>query len=93
MQNNGPIEAINNLQPRDHLCLIYETRSEQFEAAIPYIHDGLKQGEKCIYIADENTVECVQKAMNEIGIVVESHHSSSGDFRSDCGTEFLLYST
>jgi len=76
MQNNDLIKAINNLQPHDHLCLIYETQDEQFEAAIPYIREGLKQGEKCIYIADENTVECVETEMNKTGIDVESHQKS-----------------
>jgi signal transduction histidine kinase len=76
MQNNDLIEAINNLQPHDHLCLIYETQDEQFEAAIPYIHEGLKQGEKCIYIADENTVESVQTEMNKTGIDVDFYQKS-----------------
>mgnify|MGYP006285737393 CR=1 FL=1 len=76
MQNNDLIEAINNLQPHDHLCLIYESKDEQFEAVIPYIHEGLKQGEKCLYIADENTVKNVQIAMNKTGVDVESHQKS-----------------
>ncbi|NCN07579.1 hypothetical protein GW933_02685 [Candidatus Falkowbacteria bacterium] len=47
----------------DHLCLIYNTLSEQFSSIIPFIKIGLDRNEKCIYVADDNTTEAVIKAM------------------------------
>lgn len=62
------LKAVERLGSHDHLCLIYETREEQFAAVIPFIRIGLERGEKCIYIADENTFEQVLAAMANDGI-------------------------
>jgi len=42
-------EALAKLNPRDHLCLIYESQEEWPGMAIPFLVMGLKQGEKCVY--------------------------------------------
>jgi hypothetical protein len=41
--------TLEGLRVHDHLCLIYETREEQFATAIPFLRIGLEQGEKCVY--------------------------------------------
>ncbi|MBI4666652.1 MAG: MEDS domain-containing protein [Nitrospinae bacterium] len=64
------LDTLQKLQPHDHLCLIYETREEQFNAVIPFIKVGLERNERCVYIADENTVESVLDAMRGEGINV-----------------------
>jgi PAS domain S-box-containing protein len=69
---NRLLEAIGKLSNHDHLCLIYETRAEQFDAVVPFIRIGLENGEKCIYIADENTADDVLSAMRSGGVDVES---------------------
>lgn len=56
----------------DHLCLIYETQEEQFAAAIPFMQIGLERGEKCLYIADDNTADAVLEAMRAQGIDVDA---------------------
>ena len=66
------LEALERLQPHDHLCLIYETQEEQFAAAIPFMRIGLERGQKCIYIADDNSVSTVLKAMRAHGIGADS---------------------
>ncbi|MEW6587315.1 MAG: MEDS domain-containing protein, partial [Nitrospirota bacterium] len=66
------IEAIKRLQIHDHLCLIYEKREEQFAAVIPFIRIGIERGEKCVYIADDNTASDVMDAMRADGIDVDS---------------------
>ncbi|MBK5226734.1 MAG: MEDS domain-containing protein, partial [Thermoleophilia bacterium] len=65
------IKAIGKLDVHDHLCLIYESREEQLAAVIPFMRIGLERGERCIYIADDNTVEEVLDAMRAAGIEVE----------------------
>jgi hypothetical protein len=40
-----------------HVCLLYETFDEQREAVIPFIKEGLEQGEQCVYVADEQSVD------------------------------------
>jgi PAS domain S-box-containing protein len=60
--------ALESITVHDHLCLIYETREEQFAAVVPFIHRGLATGERCVYIADDNTVEDVVTALRDDGI-------------------------
>jgi two-component sensor histidine kinase len=55
----------------DHLCLIYETQKEQFSAILPFIRTGLMRGDKCVYIADDNTASQVMEAMISDGIDVD----------------------
>ncbi len=69
---NNLIDAIERLNTHDHLCLIYETKKEQFATVLPFIRSGLKQGEKCIYIVDDNTAQEVIGAMQMSGIDVDS---------------------
>lgn len=65
---NELTEQIRNLQPGDHLCLIYDKYpSEQMPALILFIKQGLEQGEQCAYIADDQTVDQVTRALKRVG--------------------------
>ena len=66
------LEALERLKPHDHLCSIYDTREEQFAAAIPFIRIGLERGERCIYIADDHNVEPVREALRAEGVDLEA---------------------
>jgi len=60
------------LQPGAHLCLIYENDpAEQMPALLPYFQQGLDNGERCIYVADDQTNEQLAMAFTEYGIDVE----------------------
>lgn len=62
-------EQILGLQPGDHLCLIYDKDpAEQMPALVPFIKQGLEEGEQCIYIADDQTTEDVARALEGSGI-------------------------
>lgn len=60
--------VINNLEVHDHVCLIYESKEEQFAAVVPFMRVGLEKGEKCVYVADDNTTVQVLDAMAKGGI-------------------------
>jgi hypothetical protein len=62
---------IENLQPNDHAALFYRNRTEQFEAAIPYIQVGLARNERCLYIASDNPVRIVIDALEAAGVDVD----------------------
>lgn len=74
MKNNhsGLVNEIEKLSVHNHLCLIYENKEDQFAAAIPYMRIGLERGEKCVYIADDNTAAEVLEAMRLGGIDVDA---------------------
>lgn len=54
-QYKNLMKAVEAIGLHDHLCLIYETPEEQFAAIVPFVRYGLERGEKCIYVADDNT--------------------------------------
>lgn len=60
----------------DHLASIYDNQDDQFAAVVPFIKQGLEQGEQCLYVADENTTEEVRDALREGGIDVEAAQDS-----------------
>ena len=68
---HGPLAPDGSQTDNDHFALLYETRDEQFDAAVPFVRDGLERGERCVYVADDNTVEEVLDAMRARGINVD----------------------
>jgi chemotaxis family two-component system sensor kinase Cph1 len=55
----------------EHLCSFYENKEEQFQIVFPFIVEGLARNEKCLYIADENSVDEVKAGLLIHGIDVE----------------------
>ena len=70
-QKTPLIAALEQLGPHGHFCSIYESPQEHYAVAIPFIQIGLDRGEKCIYIADDGTLDDVREAMQSEGIDVE----------------------
>lgn len=67
------VRALGEVGVHQHLCLIYETREEQFAAVVPFLRFGLERGERCWYIADDNPVEAVLEVLRAGGLEVERH--------------------
>jgi PAS domain S-box-containing protein len=65
------IAALEQLGPHDHFCSIYESPQEHYAVAVPFIRIGLERGEKCIYIADDGSVDDARQAMQSEGIDVD----------------------
>jgi len=51
--------SLQDLEPGDHLCCIYDTEEEHRAVVTPFLADGLDRGEKVLYIVDAHTVEAV----------------------------------
>jgi PAS domain S-box-containing protein len=71
-QYKGLLKAVEGLGFHDHLCLIYETPEEQFAAIVPFVQVGLARGEKCVYVADDNTSGEVLEQMKKGGVDTDS---------------------
>lgn len=54
---------IGNMKRGDHICLIYDDEDEWIDAIIPFIMNGLKAGERCIYITDEHDPDEVRRTL------------------------------
>jgi hypothetical protein len=52
-----------------HLCLFYDDDPrEQLPAIVPFISQGLEQGERCVYVADDLTVIQIHRALADHGV-------------------------
>jgi signal transduction histidine kinase len=60
----------------DHLCLVYETAEQQWDAIIPYFAEGLERNEACLYVADDRSVDEVRQAFRLYGVDVDEHMRS-----------------
>ena len=67
--NYSLVEA--KIKPGEHLCSFYENKEEQFQIAFPFILEGLAKNEKCLYIADDNSVDEIKAGLLLHGIDVE----------------------
>ncbi len=63
----------------DHLCLVYETAEEQWDAVIPYMAEGLARNEACLYVIDDRGLDEVRQAFIAHGVDIEAA-VSSGQF-------------
>ena len=53
--SDQPVKTINDLQPGDHLCLVYSTEEEHRDVLTAFVREGLRRGEKVMYFADAHT--------------------------------------
>ncbi|MCU1337992.1 MAG: Adenylate cyclase [Bryobacterales bacterium] len=71
-QKTPPLRtALEQVNPGDHLCSIYENHEEQLAVAVPFIKIGLDRREKCVYIADDDNVENFQNTLRREGVDVD----------------------
>ncbi len=55
-----------------HKCLIYEgSPSEQLPVVVPFLIAGLREGRRCLYLGDPETVDQVDGALGDRGIDVD----------------------
>ena len=76
----GLKEQLGTLKQGDHICSIYENKAEQLAAAVPFIADALERKDRCVYIADDRTIEEVVGTLAAAGVDVE-HERQRGALR------------
>ncbi len=64
-------DVVSTIGLHQHLCLVYESEEEQFAAALPFLKVGLDRGEKCLYVADENTVETTLRHARSLDLDID----------------------
>jgi signal transduction histidine kinase len=66
------LEVLREIGPHAHLALIYESKEEEFAAAVPAIQIGIARGERCVYMADDTSTHDVIDALRDGGIDVDA---------------------
>jgi hypothetical protein len=65
------VSEVLALKQGDHLCLIYDNDpAEQMPAILPFINQGLKNGEQRVYVADDMTLDDLRDALEGDGVEV-----------------------
>ena len=77
-QEHGLVRQLAALRPGDHLCMIYDDPEQQMRAAVPFIQQGLRQGERCVYIADVDRIEDTVDVLRAAGVDVTRHEQEGG---------------
>jgi len=67
------LRTLEELEPGDHLCCIYETEEEHRSLVTPFLRHGLEQGQKVIYIVDDRTAETVIGYLRDDKVKVEPY--------------------
>lgn len=62
---------IAQLKQGEHLCSVYAESGEMLTQVVPYIKAGLLNGERCIYVVDENKQELIVQALKFWGVEAE----------------------
>ncbi len=67
---------MENLRAGDHAALFYRTRAEQLAIVVPFIAIGLERGERCLYIAEDNSVALIIRELRKGGVDVDAAQAS-----------------
>ncbi|MDB5340711.1 MAG: hypothetical protein JWN70_6330 [Planctomycetaceae bacterium] len=82
-------QELTKLKHGDHICSIYENAAEQLAVIVPFIIEGINQGARCLYIADERTIEEVAQSLSAAGVNIE-HERRRGALRLQTSQEIFL---
>jgi Nif-specific regulatory protein len=67
------LRTLENLEPGDHLCCIYETEEEHRSLVTPFLRHGLERNQKVVYIVDARTADTVVGYLRDDGLKVEPY--------------------
>lgn len=70
------LKDLEALKIGEHIACIYKDKTEQRSIVVPFMHTGLKNNEKCIYIVDENTKNGIIQDFKKIFNVEEYLHTN-----------------
>ncbi|MGB9838774.1 MEDS domain-containing protein [Methanothermobacter sp.] len=57
------LSLIRDMEAGDHICIIYDDEAEWRRIIVPFIIEGLRRGERCIYIASQRTCETIREEL------------------------------
>jgi len=64
--------SVDSIRVGDHLCGFYQNRQQLWGLAIPFLQRGLENGEKCLYVAEESSLQGMQNALQQQGTSVQA---------------------
>src|SRR5580698_2148426 len=62
---------LSEMKHGDHACLIYDSLQQQMAVMLPFVQEGLKRNEACLYIANDRSLTEIKALFKDYGIDVE----------------------
>jgi signal transduction histidine kinase len=75
--NDLRVELDRRDLPR-HLALFYRSPTDQFDSVASYLSYGLRNGHRCLYLADVNTPTQIEEVLRAVGVDVDAR-TAAGD--------------
>ncbi|MFL5318580.1 MAG: MEDS domain-containing protein [Myxococcaceae bacterium] len=69
-------ENRNAIRTRDHAAIVYWHAEELLDTVVPYLKEGLRAGDKVVYVADDLVVERIAAALSAAGVDVDAAQKS-----------------
>src|SRR5215475_7182721 len=76
MANPSAFQTTEGLGLGEHVAFFFKTNEERLAFVIPYMIDGFRGNERCVYVADENTVPEILAEFMKAGIDIDSATAS-----------------
>src|SRR5262245_9198166 len=73
------IDVVGPIHWGKHICLIYETRNDLFDAVVPFFKAGLASGELCLWaVSDPVAEDEAKKILIRADRIFERHLADGG---------------
>lgn len=76
MMNPSASLTAEKLGLGDHVAFFFKRNEERLSFVIPYMIEGLRNNERCVYVADENTVPEILAEFKKAGIDIDASSAS-----------------
>lgn len=63
--------GVSELGMGDHVAYFFRANSERLSFVVPYIAMGLRRNERCLYIAEDNSIPSIYRELQYLGIDVD----------------------
>lgn len=60
------------LRTRDHAAIVYWDARELLGSVVPYLVEGLRAGDKVVYVADDQPIDTIRDALASAGVDVDA---------------------
>ena len=76
MASQSASQIAERLKLGEHVAFFFKSNAERLSFVIPYMIDGLHNKERCVYVADENTVPEILAEFKKAGINIDASTAS-----------------
>ncbi|MET1007555.1 MAG: MEDS domain-containing protein [Propionibacteriaceae bacterium] len=69
------IPGVQDVRPGTHLCALYSGPHERDRLLLPFLREGMRDGDKCLYLVDDVTPTVVRDQVEDAGATSRPHRA------------------